>query len=121
MSAAQYRAGGTGKVPTEEDECTWLYKWAFLASWHGAPIADVLIHVPNGAYLGEDPKTRAITMGKLKAMGLQPGVFDYIVPVPRLRGPVVVPGLWLEMKRTKGGTVSADQKDFSKRMLVFGW
>lgn len=105
-------------VPCEEEECENLFQWAQAMRWRGRPISEYLIHIPNGAYLGADAKTRAITMGKLKAMGVQPGVYDYIVPVPILP---VCPGLWLEMKRTKGGEVSDDQKAFKRRMVVMGW
>jgi hypothetical protein len=104
-------------VAPEEDECVFLFQWAQAKRWNGHPISDYLIHVPNGAYLGADPKTRAITMGKLKAMGLQPGVYDYLVPVPLLN----CPGLWVEMKRTKLGKISEDQKNFKIRMIEFGW
>jgi hypothetical protein len=121
MSVADYKRSVAAKVPTEEEECTWLFEWAQLTRWNGQPISNVLVHVPNGAYLGADPKTRGITMGKLKAMGLQPGVFDYLIPVPLMKGHTIVPGLWLEMKRTKGGTVSTDQKEFRIRMQALGW
>lgn len=104
-------------VPPEEDECVNLFQWAQTLRWRGRPIGEYVIHVPNGAYLGADARTRAITMGKLKAMGVQPGVYDYIVPVPLL----ACPGLWLEMKRTKGGVVSDDQKAFKRRMVELGW
>lgn len=104
-------------VPREEDECVNLFKWAQTLRWRGRPISEYLIHIPNGAYLGADVKTRGVTMGKLKAMGVQPGVYDYLVPVPLL----ACPGLWLEMKRTKGGEVSDDQKAFKRRMVALGW
>lgn len=120
MSVSEYKRAGA-KVPTEEEECTWLFTWSKLTRWNGEPIANVLVHVPNGAYLGADPKTRSITMGKLKAMGLQPGVFDYLVPVPIMKGHTICPGLWLEMKRTKGGTVSTEQEQFRDRMQALGW
>lgn len=104
-------------VPLEEDECVNLFQWAQVKRWRGRPISEYLIHIPNGAYLGADPKTRAITMGKLKAMGVQPGVYDYLIPVPLL----ACPGLWVEMKRTKRGEVSEDQKTFKIRMVELGW
>lgn len=104
-------------VPKEEDECMWLYQWARIQRWNARPVSDVLIHVPNGAFLGHDAKTRAITMGKLKAMGVRPGCFDYLIPVPSPDHA----GLWLEMKRIEGGEVSADQKDFKRLMSLLGW
>ena len=122
MSVDEYkRAIGGAVLPTEEEECAWLFNWAALTRWRGRPVSKVLVHIPNGAYLGADPKTRAITMGKLKSMGLQPGVFDYIVPVPVMAQGRIVPGLWLEMKRTKGGAVSDDQKEFRDSMQALGW
>lgn len=121
MSIEGYKRAAGVAVPTEGEECAWLFKWAQVTRWNGEPISKVLVHIPNGAYLGADPKTRAITMGKLKAMGLQPGVFDYLVPVPIVKSGRVVAGLWLEMKRTQGGTVSADQVEFRERMLALGW
>lgn len=125
MSIAEYKRAAGVCVPTEEEECAWLFQWAQISRWSGKPISQLLVHIPNGAYLGADPKTRAITMGKLKAMGLQPGVFDYLIPVPTLAiegaGLKFSPGLWLEMKRTKGGEVSADQKEFRDRMSALGW
>lgn len=111
-------------VPKEEDECIWLKQWADIQKWDGRPVSDVLIHVPNGAYLGADAKTRGITMGKLKAMGVKPGCYDYLIPVPQPLSPrtaIIVPGLWLEMKRTAGGEVSQDQKDFKRLMVRLGW
>jgi len=104
-------------VAPEEDECMNLFQWAQVKRWRGRPISDYLIHIPNGAYLGADARTRAITMGKLKAMGVQPGVFDYLIPVPLLS----CPGLWVEMKRTKRGEVSEDQRVFKIRMVELGW
>jgi len=53
--------------------------------------------IPNG---GLRNKRVAI---KLKAEGLRPGVPDLFVPEWNL---------WIEMKRTKGGRLSADQKDW---------
>lgn len=119
MSAAEFKARGAGSVPIEYEECEWLFQWAHLQTYDGKRLSTLLIQVPNGAYLGADAKTRAITMGKLKKTGLQPGCFDYILPVPKWSERI--PGLWLEMKRTRGGTVSADQKEFMEHMLDLGW
>jgi hypothetical protein len=106
-------------VPLEYEECRWLMDWAQTQRFAGGLVSDYLIHVPNGAYLGADKKTRGITMGKLKAMGTQPGASDYILPVPIWA--TKCPGLWLEMKRTRGPGASDDQKTFHERMLALGW
>jgi hypothetical protein len=118
MSAAEYRAGAA-KVPLEEQECKWLFEWAQTQRFGGWKLSDVLVHVPNGAYHGADRKSGAVVARKLREQGVQPGVFDYILPVPIMR--LQIPGLWLEMKRTKGGTVSAEQKKFESRMIQLGW
>ena len=106
-------------VPTEHEECKWLTEWAHLHSWHGLRISRVLIHVPNGAFHGGNKAIARMTGGKLRAQGLQSGVFDYIVPVPIRRDSV--PGLWMEMKRTRGGVVSEDQQTFMALMQRLGW
>jgi hypothetical protein len=106
-------------VPTESDECRWLIDWAKTQRFKGWPLSDILVHVPNGAYHGRDRKAGAVVARKLREQGLQGGVFDYILPVPLWTKKC--PGLWLEMKRTKGGVVSEDQKEFRTRMLELGW
>jgi hypothetical protein len=118
MSADEYRKGAA-KVPTEFEECCWLTEWARTARWRGRPIAEVLIHVPNGGFYGKDREAAAVIGRKLRQQGLQAGVFDYIVPVPILS--LGCPGFWLEMKRTRDGRVSEDQEKFQKRMQEFGW
>jgi hypothetical protein len=118
---AALRSSAKVRVPLEEEECTWLYEWAQLQRWRGKPIAQVLIHIPNGSFRGYDRKGAAITAGKLKAQGMQPGVYDYLVPVPIVSTGLIIPGLWLEMKRLRGGGPSTEQNEFRDRMLCFGW
>ena len=57
-------------------------------------------HVPNGSN-----RSMAYT-AKLKCLGLSPGVPDICIPIPRL----TYHGLYLELKRKKGGVVSDSQK-----------
>jgi hypothetical protein len=106
-------------VPSEHDECKWLMEWATTQRFKGRKLSDVLVHVPNGAFHGADRKAGAVVARKLREQGLQPGVFDYILPVPILR--LGCPGLWLEMKRTRGGTVTEEQKKFRALMEELGW
>lgn len=118
MSAAEYRAGAAG-IPTEAEECKRLMEWAYSQKWDGWRLSDLLVHVPNGAFHGADRESGAVVARKLREQGLQPGVFDYILPVPWIR--LGIPGLWLEMKRTKRGVVSSDQVEFQLRMEHLGW
>ena len=100
--------------------------WCEVARWRGWKISDLLIMVPNGAYLGADAKKRAQTMARLKRSGFRNGVFDYLLPVPiwsrtAIPPEILMPGLWLELKRTIGGRSSEDQAEFQGQMELFGW
>ena len=106
-------------VPLEEEEGKALFQWAQAQRWHGRPIAKILIHIPNGSFRGYDRRGAAITAGKLKAQGMQPGVSDYLVPVPIWTKQCA--GLWIELKRLKGGSVSTEQTDFHTDMLALGY
>lgn len=106
-------------VPSEHEECRWLIEWAQTQRFGIWRLSDVLVHVPNGAFHGADRKAGAVVARKLREQGLQAGVFDYILPVPILK--LGCPGLWLEMKRTRGGVVSEEQKKFQGRMQHLGW
>jgi hypothetical protein len=77
-------------VPTEHYEQRELVRW-FRLMFPGV----LLMAIPNGG------ARSAATAGRLKAEGVLAGVPDLFVPAWRL---------WIEMKRTKGGVVSGDQK-----------
>lgn len=87
------------RVPTESDEAKALVKWWTLACrTYGLP-ENVLLHIPNEG-------KRSVVMGKkLKDEGLRPGTPDYILAVPC----PPYSGLWIELKRSKGGTPSDNQ------------
>lgn len=85
-------------LPTEEQEQRQLFAWAERYSFC-YPELKLMFHVPNG---GKRGKAEA---GRFKAEGVKAGVPDIFLPVPR-NG---VHGLFIEMKRIKGGTVSKDQ------------
>lgn len=69
-----------------------------LVSWFRKTYPDVRIFaVPNGG-------ARSGLQGvKFKAEGVSPGVPDLFIPAW---------GLWVEMKRSKGGTLSPEQRDW---------
>lgn len=64
------------------------------------PELALMFHIPN------EGKRSWMTGGRMKAEGLKSGVPDIFLPVPRGE----FHGLFVEMKRTKGGTVSDCQK-----------
>lgn len=79
-------------IPTEHEEQRELVRW-FRLTWPGTRI----FAIPNGGARSK------VTAGRLKAEGVVSGVPDLFVPAW---------GLWIEMKRSKGGAVSAPQKDW---------
>jgi hypothetical protein len=80
------------RIPTEHEEQRELVRW-FRQTWPGVRI----FAIPNGGH-----RSKA-TAGRLKAEGVASGVPDLFVPAWRL---------WVEMKRSKGGSLSAEQKDW---------
>ena len=80
------------RIPSEHEEQRELVRW-FRQTFEGVRI----FAIPNGG-----ARSRA-TAGRLKAEGVSSGVPDLFVPAW---------GLWVEMKRSKGGSLSAEQKDW---------
>ena len=86
-------------VPTEAQEQTTLFQWASLMSGR-FPELRLLYHCPNGG------SRNAIEAARLKAQGVKAGVPDIFLPCAR-NG---FHGLYIELKRRKGGRVSVEQK-----------
>ena len=80
------------KIPSEDHEQMMLVQW-FRRTFAGVRI----FAIPNGGH--RHPAVAA----KLKATGTSSGVPDLFIPAW---------GLWVEMKRAKGGSLSAEQKDW---------
>lgn len=77
-------------IPTEHAEQVGFIQW-----WRKTFPSLIIFSIPNGG-------RRAMSVAKkLKAEGLTPGVPDLYCP--RLK-------LWIEMKRTKGGSLSEEQE-----------
>lgn len=111
---------------TESAEQRSLLRW-----WHmahrglGVPDARLLFHIPNGAYLGGG-KLGAMRGGRLRAEGVVAGIPDLFLAVPRrvtagngTRGPCA--GLFIEMKKTKGGRVSGEQCEVIELLRAQGY
>ena len=82
----------TERIPTEHEEQREFVRW-FRQGYRGVRI----FAIPNGG------ARSMATAGRLKVEGVSPGVPDLFIPDWRL---------WVEMKRVKGGSLSAEQKDW---------
>lgn len=86
-------------APTESEEQQTLFRWSAMQCGKYPELA-LMFHVPN-----EGKRSKAVG-GRMKAEGLKSGVPDIFLPVPRGE----YHGLFVEMKRTRGGTVTDCQK-----------
>lgn len=84
---------------TENQEQQLLFEWAALSAGRWPELA-LMYHIPNG---GSRSKSEA---GRFKAEGVKSGVPDICLPVARGG----YHGLYIELKRIKGGRVSPAQK-----------
>ncbi len=116
-------------VPTEDQEQAWLMEWA---SYHHI-CKDHLIAIPNGG--SRHPAEAA----KLKRTGVKAGVSDLFLACPSIRIEpdrsegyfttegglyhVVIDscGLWIELKRIKGGRISTIQNNWLELVGSVGY
>lgn len=116
--------------PSEHAEQCAVMTWARLHEkrW---PALRLLHAVPNGAFFGGEFKTfasgkkvpvAAIRARKLKAEGLREGVPDLCLPVPsddKMAG--IYNGLYIEMKRRRGGVSSPMQTWWRQGLTLMGY
>lgn len=97
-------------VPTEADEQITLFHWA---AWQSGkyPELNLLYHVPNGG------SRNRIEAARLKAQGVKPGVPDIVLPAARGK----YHGLYVELKRQRGGRISENQKEWIKGLTEQGY
>lgn len=86
-------------LPTESEEQVTLFSWARMKE-RKYPELRLLHHIPNGGSRNQ------IEAKHLKAQGVKSGVPDLCLPVAR----GLWHGLYIEMKRQKGGRVSDAQR-----------
>ena len=98
------------KVPSEESEQITLFTWANMQKGN-YPELRLMFHIPNGG-LRSKPEAK-----RFKASGVKPGVPDIFLPAPR----GMWSGLFIEMKRTKGGRVSEEQSEWISRLEAQGY
>lgn len=84
---------------TESQEQQLLFEWAALSAGRWPELA-LMYHIPNG---GSRSKSEA---GRFRAEGVKAGVPDICLPVARGG----YHGLYIELKRVKGGRVSTAQQ-----------
>lgn len=83
--------------PTEAVEQAALFRWAVLQPPESG--IRLMMHIPNGGY--RKPSEAA----RFRALGVRAGVPDIFLPVARGG----YHGLWIELKRRRGGRVSGEQ------------
>ena len=97
-------------VPTEAQEQMTLFSWAAMQSGK-YPELKLLYHVPNG---GSRHKAEA---GRLRAEGVKAGVPDLCLPVARGG----CHGLYIELKRQRGGRTSDLQTGWLDALMKQGY
>ena len=95
--------------PEESQEQRNLFEWWRLYSLHTPHL--VMYHIPNGG------KRDAVTGARLKGQGVVAGVPDIFLAASR-QG---FHGLYIELKRQKGGRVEKPQKDIIARLREAGY
>ena len=97
-------------LPTEHEEQCLAVQWANTMSFR-FPELDLLFAIPNGGYRAP------LTAIRLKREGVRSGVPDLFLPVARYD----YHGLFLELKRAKGGNLSGTQKEWLKNLSEQGY
>jgi len=83
------------------------YEQALFVQWFRRTYPGILLFaIPNGSY-----RSKAAGAA-LKVEGVVKGIPDLFVPAWRL---------WIEMKKSKGGVVSPEQKDIISQLKAMGY
>lgn len=96
--------------PDEDEEQIALMQWAAVMSGR-YPELRLMYHIPNG---GARSKPEAV---RFKAMGVKKGVPDICLPVARGQ----FHGLYIELKRQRGGKASDEQKQWIEDLRGQGY
>lgn len=98
-------------IPLESEEQKQLFEWAAYMANAKYPELDLMYHIPNGG------SRNKIEAARLKSQGVKRGVPDICLPVPRW----IYAGLYIELKRKKGGALSKHQANFIKKLRTQGY
>ena len=96
--------------PYESAEQIALFKWAEYCA-KTCPELALLHHIPNGG------SRNLKEAHNLRLQGVKAGVPDICLPVPKGN----FHGMYIELKRTRGGIVSKDQKLWIDRLSNLGY
>jgi len=99
------------KCPLEHDEQVAVIRWFRQQADEFGVEPEMLFAIPNGGL------RHPATAKKLVDEGVVAGVADLFLAVPT----TAAFGLWIEMKRKKGGTQKPEQKLFEQRMRSRGY
>lgn len=106
------------KLKPEERECVAFYDWVKLQRAFGQPLSNFVMHIPN-------ERASKLTRLILNAMGVEKGVWDYLVAIPIPHGSAATgfecPGLWIEMKLAGKSGLTTSQIRFGDEMRAQGW
>ena len=97
-------------IPTESEEQIALFDWR---DWSIGkfPELGMMFAIHNGLPVQKSVAKKAVRLGTVK------GVPDVFLPVPR-KG---FHGLWIELKRQKGGVVSDEQSKYHEQLRLHGY
>ena len=96
--------------PKEEYEQRWVFQWARMnyGKW---PELKLLFHVPNGGYRLKSEAAR------MKGYGVKAGIPDLMLPAARGK----YHGLWIEMKKARGGRLTPAQREMQDGIREQGY
>lgn len=100
----------TPECPSEYSEQVAVMDWA-RKNEKVHPALEFLFHIPNGGHRNK------VAAARLKRAGVKSGVPDLFLPYP-LNG---YHGLFIEIKRIKGGKVSDEQREFHSFLGEVGY
>lgn len=110
---------GRKRMPSEHEEQVALFEWwrLYTATWRS--LRPAMFAIPNGG------ARDAVTGARLKAEGVLPGVPDIFLAAPKGS----CHGLFIEMKRRRGGRISPAQlrtmqeleADGYRCEVAYGW
>lgn len=98
-------------VPTEHEEQRHVMLWAAALERRTVAALANLFAIPNGG------SRHIVTARRMKAEGVKPGVPDLFL-AHAAKGKH---GLFIEMKRRKGGSLSREQADWRQRLEAAGY